>query len=787
VEAGLGGSKDDRRVIQEKEDLLHPGGEVGQGQARPPAAFVFGSRPFLGLGLGLGDRGFEQIPFVDGNDAGLAGLEDDVGNLLVLFEDPAFGIENEHDQIAAADGGLGPLHTEELDRVIHAPAFADPGGVDQDVALANPFGFHLERDVDGVAGGAGLGTHHDSLGTGEGIDQGGLPDVGTPDDRQFESGLGSGDGILGAGRGKQGHRGVQERYAATIMDGADREQAAETELVKLRCVRVLSGQVDLVGGHQHRFSGGTEPRGDFEIERQQSFLGVNHEQQRIGHLQGDLHLVHSGPGDRVRRFFAAHQPDAAGVHQGKRPATMLGFGTDTIPRDTGLIMHDGDPPSHHPVEEGGLADIGTTHDSDEARHNLEDGGVGTAGEGQRMGRADPTSWVAFPHSRANLGSTMELPAQSFPDFSLARLLKTVFAPESGQRICILIDLPEPRRVRGFEFLQDDTLTVQRHAHDVFYQGLKAGVLTELGLRGGDLFAYEVTGGSNLDLPDAAWTPEGTEVSLVRDVYPNFDIILCISTYSATAPLTAFAKQIGFRGATLHGLNPIILRTGLAVDYNEVSREAEKMRSAMTRADAFEIDFEVAGQRCTLKLLCDRQEAQKSHGLCRGKTPDVANLPAGEVYFVPTGAEGRFPMKYEDGTLGLMEVSGGRIRKATLLSGEAATVEAHNQRLTEDPVTGEIGELGFGTQLLPPSGRDIQDEKIRGTLHVATGRSDHLGGHLTPDKFKVAMHATHDDILFSPTKTPEISVPQVRMLREGQVHVVIENYQPAAYIEQALAS
>jgi hypothetical protein len=33
--------------------------------------------------------------------------------------------------------------------------------------------------------------------------------------------------------------------------------------------------------------------------------------------------------------------------------------------------------------------------------------------------------------------------------------------------------------------------------------------------------------------------------------------------------------------------------------------------------------------------------------------------------------------------------------------------------------------------------DIQDEKILGTLHVATGRSDHLGGHLTPDKFKAA--------------------------------------------------
>ena len=39
-----------------------------------------------------------------------------------------------------------------------------------------------------------------------------------------------------------------------------------------------------------------------------------------------------------------------------------------------------------------------------------------------------------------------------------------------------------------------------------------------------------------------------------------------------------------------------------------------------------------------------------------------------VYFVPTGTEGQFPMKYEDGTVGLMEVTGGRIGKAILLSG-----------------------------------------------------------------------------------------------------------------------
>ena len=70
----------------------------------------------------------------------------------------------------------------------------------------------------------------------------------------------------------------------------------------------------------------------------------------------------------------------------------------------------------------------------------------------------------------------------------------------------------------------------------------------------------------------------------------------------------------------------------------------------------------------------------------------------------------------------------------------------------------MGELGFGTQKLPVSGRDIQDEKIFGTFHIATGRSDHLGGGITPDSFEHKGNATHDDILYSPTKTPEIMGP-----------------------------
>lgn len=375
--------------------------------------------------------------------------------------------------------------------------------------------------------------------------------------------------------------------------------------------------------------------------------------------------------------------------------------------------------------------------------------------------------------------------EKFPPFSLSRLLKTVFNPKSGERVAILIDLEDPHEVKDFGFIKNGDLTIQRHAYEVFYKGLKNGVLEQLGLTGGEMFAYKITGGSNLDLPDLAVAVDGTELSLERDIYPNYKLILCISTYSATAPLTAFAKKYGFRGATLHGLNQIILSSGLAVDYDQVSRNAEKLRLGMTRADWVEIDFAYGRDQFSLRLDLGQQEAQKSHGLCRGG-PDIANLPAGEIYFVPTGGSGLFPLKFEDGTIGLMTVKGGRIVDSKLLKGSQKTINEHKRKVESDPATGELGELGFGTQLLPVSGRDIQDEKVLGTLHLATGRSDHLGGHLTPDKFNSKKNATHDDILFAPHKTPEINVPQVRMRRNGETVVLIENFQPATYMVDLLA-
>lgn len=369
---------------------------------------------------------------------------------------------------------------------------------------------------------------------------------------------------------------------------------------------------------------------------------------------------------------------------------------------------------------------------------------------------------------------------TFPPFNLHRLLKTVFAPKKGEKLCILIDLDNPEDVKNFNFLKMDGYTAQKKAYEVFYKGLKKDESDKLELGQVDLFAYQMTGGSNLELPATVSSPDGKVLNLITDVYQKYDIILCIGSFSAMAPLTAASKEYGFRGSTMHGFNDIILNSGLAVDYAEVNKTTEKLRLGMTGADSADIEFEVGEHKCQLHVYLGDQMAQKSDAICH-KGKDIVNLPAGEVYFVPYDAEGSFPMKFDDGTLALMIVSKGRVKKAKLISGDQNTVDEFQRKINEDKAAGIIGELGFGTQVLPYSGSDIQDEKIFGTFHIATGRNDHLHGSINLDRFIDKKNATHDDILFSKTRTPEIKVVKVTMKRNGQTETLIENYEPKEYL------
>ena len=51
--------------------------------------------------------------------------------------------------------------------------------------------------------------------------------------------------------------------------------------------------------------------------------------------------------------------------------------------------------------------------------------------------------------------------REFPEFSLTRLLGTVFEPTEGCRICLLIDLEEMGLMKGYGFLDAEGHEVQK--------------------------------------------------------------------------------------------------------------------------------------------------------------------------------------------------------------------------------------------------------------------------------------------------------------------------------------
>ena len=61
---------------------------------------------------------------------------------------------------------------------------------------------------------------------------------------------------------------------------------------------------------------------------------------------------------------------------------------------------------------------------------------------------------------------------------------------------------------------------------------------------------------------------------------------------------------------------------------------------LTSSDSFVITFEVLNEKFSLKLVCDKQDVEKSWPLS-GRQTRCVDLPAGEVYFVPSGADGTF--------------------------------------------------------------------------------------------------------------------------------------------------
>ncbi|MEW6243937.1 MAG: aminopeptidase [Bacillota bacterium] len=206
-----------------------------------------------------------------------------------------------------------------------------------------------------------------------------------------------------------------------------------------------------------------------------------------------------------------------------------------------------------------------------------------------------------------------------------------------------------------------------------------------------------------------------------------------------------ACALGARVATMPGITRGVMERTLAVDYTGIAEMSVQLADMLSQARHARL-VSPAGTELTLTL-SDRKGIADTGLLTR--PGDFGNLPAGEAFIAPleTAAEGWIVVDGSIAGIGLlhtpitMGVKAGQV--VSIRGGEEA------QRLQEllwpfGHQAYTVAELGIGTNPgATLSGNVLEDEKVRGTVHIALGNNAFMGGQV-----KVPVHL--DGVLLHPT-------------------------------------
>ncbi|MBQ1265680.1 MAG: hypothetical protein IIY06_02770 [Proteobacteria bacterium] len=308
-----------------------------------------------------------------------------------------------------------------------------------------------------------------------------------------------------------------------------------------------------------------------------------------------------------------------------------------------------------------------------------------------------------------------------------------------------------------------------------------------------VFAYVSPGQGNMDLlwpayeleigqpvPDSAQALSALEVASqpFDAIYGRSEYWIALTQYSTTAPLKMAAARFGFKAATMPGFTEAMI-PALCVDIDEVHKRVMRLAKALTWADSVRICFDAAGKLCDLVLDLRHRMGFASSGKLNN-IGQAGNLPSGEAYVVPYEGEKRgivslsngiLPIEYA-GEIALCEVSENKI---VCIDGEGEWVDRFRKFILADPARANVAELGLGVLGdwgIEAVGAILLDEKL--ALHIATGRSEHLGGVTSPSDFLAPENVCHVDYVYHKSLQPNIRILSGELCR-GREHIqFVEN-------------
>ena len=354
------------------------------------------------------------------------------------------------------------------------------------------------------------------------------------------------------------------------------------------------------------------------------------------------------------------------------------------------------------------------------------------------------------------------------------------ATDCGHRIGFLVDVPTQSSDDTKDWRERRELTM-RWARSLAQTAHHACMV----------YAYESVGRNNAELvhplhgiiltenvPNTAseLNHHYGEIAEPEDVYSRAEFWIALTQYSATAPLKMAAARYGFKAATMPGFTLSML-PALSINVNEIDARVTKLANALTQAHTAVLIFDVHGSsyELTLDLRYRLGFASSGRFTMNGQ---AGNLPSGEAYIVPyegetlgilSSSSGILPIE-RDGEIALCEVSENRV---VCVDGANAWADELRQSVELDPARANVAELGLGVLGewgIEAVGHILLDEKL--ALHIALGRSEHLGGVTSPSDFKSPSHVSHIDYVFHPRLMPDIRITKgILMFDDGEVEFV----------------
>jgi hypothetical protein len=244
-------------------------------------------------------------------------------------------------------------------------------------------------------------------------------------------------------------------------------------------------------------------------------------------------------------------------------------------------------------------------------------------------------------------------------------------------------------------------------------------------------------------PAELWSYTFSNASRPLDAYPaallnlmtEVDvIILLLASMDAAKELSAWngGKAVIVKGKARAGIGPYIdqsiLDLEMSADYEQIAAFTVSLAERLRGSSSAHITTALGTD---LRMSLEGREWRLDTGVLRGRGV-FGNLPAGEIYIAPVEDSAEGVLVIDKCFPGLLLSEPVRVDfergRVTQVEGGAGAEFLRNAFAQHGDAARIIAELGIGTNSLARlQGNILTDEKVLGTIHVAVGRNDFLGG------------------------------------------------------------